>query len=327
MQSYFYKLRFKDPVHFGETGIYLENVVENFSSDSLFSALINAVSIYYEANEVQRWIENFMTDPPFLLSSLFIYNLNNYFLPRPFDDSFISADLRKKVGKELKKIRWLEANDFIKWQMGKITKLEDINSMKEKLEYYDNAFKKEVRPRVTIDRDTSQSSIYFCGSIRFQKEAGLYGLVAFREEKFIEEFKTALKLLGQTGIGGERTFGYGMFEVEEFKPVDGVFEKILKSDASAYTLLSLYHPSDEEMNILAQKLIAYTIKRKKGWITSGRTALAIKRKSVGFLKEGSVLAEPVRGAMVDVTPEEVFPQLLTHRVYRYGYAFTVPLKE
>lgn len=327
MKAYFYKLKFKGAVHFGETGTYLENVEENFSSDSLFSALINAVSIYYEADEVQRWIEQFKSNPPFLLSSLFIYNSDNYFLPKPLDDSFIPADLRKKTGKEIKKIKWLEAKDFLRWQKGEITELEDINLIKKKLEHYDNAFKKEVRPRVTLDRDSAQSSIYFCGNIRFQKEAGLYGLVAFKQDEFVERFRIALELLGQTGIGGERTFGYGMFEVEEFKPVEGVFEEIVNVNPSAYTLLSLYHPSDGEIDTLAEKLIAYDIKIKKGWITSGRTALPIKRKSAGFLREGSVFVKPVKGTLVDVTPENVMPQLLAHRVYRYGYALTVPLKE
>ncbi|ACI21834.1 type III-A CRISPR-associated RAMP protein Csm4 [Thermodesulfovibrio yellowstonii] len=327
MVIYSYKLHFKTPVHFGETGIYLENVEERFSSDSLFSALINTVSNYYGEKESEKWIDKFENNPPFLLSSLFIYNSDKYFLPKPLDDSFISREIRKKIGKELKKIRWLEAKDFLLWQKRQITKVEDIEKIKINSERYSDAFKREIRPRVTIDRITSQSSIYFCGSIKFQREAGLYGMVAFRDTDFIERFRIVMKLLGQTGIGGERTYGYGMFELKDFKPIDGVLKKLMESDTEGFTLLSLYTPSNTEIDDLVQKIVAYEIKIKKGWITSGRTALPLKRKSLGFIKEGSVFSKPLRGCLVDVTPENAPPDILKHKVYRYGYAFTVPLKE
>lgn len=325
MEVYLYKLRFTGAVHFGDTGIYLENVTESLNSDSLFSALINAVATYGSEQEAENWIDSFKSQPPFLITSLFVYNGDKYFLPKPLDDTFISSEIKKKFGKDLKKIKFLEAEDFLKWLNQE--SIQDIKEYQENLEIYNNSFIGEIRPRVTLDRDTQQSSLYFCGSIRFQKDAGLYGLVAFRDKEFIEKFKNTLALLGQMGIGGEKTYGYGMYEIVEYKPIEGIFKEIINSNSPIHILLSLYHPNKDELNDITGKLVAYDILRKKGWITSGRNALPIKRKSLGFIKEGSVLNQPIKGSIVDVTPEDAPSDVLLHRVYRYGYAFTVPLKE
>ncbi|MEJ5227391.1 type III-A CRISPR-associated RAMP protein Csm4 [Thermodesulfovibrio sp.] len=326
MDVYLYKLKFKGPVHFGDTGIDLENVKEYVNSDTLFSAIINAVNIYFGSEEAGKLIQKFLQKPPFLLSSLFIFNKDLYFLPKPMDDSFISEEIKRTKGKELKKLKWLEKNDFIKWQRQDILNVEDIEMMQKKQSDYGEAFTKEIRPRVSLDRITQQSSIYHCGYIYFNQKAGLYGLVAFYDTNFIEKFKNILILLGQTGLGGEKTYGCGMFDVV-FEQADSIFQEILKTKTDNYTLLSLYHPAPEELTTFPNNLIAYDIIRKKGWVTSGRNSLPLKRKSVGFITEGSVLKKNLKGCLVDVTPESIPDDILSHRVYRYGYAFTAPLWE
>ncbi|MCX7771011.1 MAG: type III-A CRISPR-associated RAMP protein Csm4 [Proteobacteria bacterium] len=326
MELFIFKIKFKGPVHFDETGIYLENVQETVSSDTFFSALINAVSIHFGKGEADEWIRKFYENPPFLVSSLFIYKGNTFFLPKPLYDSFLSESIRTGLGKEIRKLRWLNAEDFLRWQKQDIFKEEELLRIKEEQVIYENSYKVEIRPRVTLDRVTNQSTIYFCGLIKFKEDAGLYGLVIFNDKSFIERFYRVLTLLGHTGIGGERTYGYGNFEVLNFEKVSGVFEKIA-SDGNKFTLLSLYHPSKDERENIEKKLISYEIKRKKGWITSGKESMPLKRKSLGFLVEGSVFLERVKGALVDVTPESPPPNMLSHRIYRYGYAFLLPIKE
>lgn len=326
MDVYLYKLRFKGAVHFGDTGIDLENVQESVSSDTIFSALINAVSIYYGSKEATELIDKFLNDPPFILTSLFIYHRDMYFLPRSMDDSFIPEEVKRANGKDLKKIRWLEVRDFIKWQRRESLTIGDIKAMKERQSRYTEAFAKEIRPRVVLDRMTQQSSIYHCGYIHFREDAGLYGLIAFKDRGFVDKFKNILSLLGQTGIGGEKTYGCGMFEAV-VEPAKGIFSDILNAQADRYILLSLYHPSDAEQDSLKDNLLYYDIIRKKGWITTGRNALPLKRKSAGFITEGSVLKDVPKGCLADVTPDNPPPDILAHKIYRYGYAFTAPLKE
>ncbi len=324
MDVYIYRLMFKSPVHFGDTGIDLENVQEYVGSDTLFSALINVVNIYYGSDEAGNLIDRFLDTPPFILTSLFIYSDDLHFLPRPMDDSFIPEEIKRAKGKDLKKLKWLEKRDFLKWQRQEELTSEDIDEMLKKQGEYKNAFVKEIRPRVVLDRITQQSSIYHCGYIHFRQNAGLYGIVAFRDSSFVEKFKTIISLLGQTGIGGEKTYGCGMFEVT-FEPVSDIFLDILNAERDKHILLSLYHPSDNEKHTLKYDLISYDIIRKKGWITTGRNALPLKRKSAGFITEGSVIKKTLKGCLIDVTPDNPPPDILSHKIYRYGYAFTAPL--
>lgn len=321
MSIYTFKLKFLGSVHFGERSGYLETVHETVGSDTLFSGLINTVSIYFKKDEAKRWIEDFKETPPFLISSLFLYNDNKVFLPKPLDDSFIDSSVKSSVGKELKKIRWLTIEDFLKWCKREPFTEKQILEFKENLSFYENAFTVDVRPRVTLDRTSNQSSLYFVGAIKFRENAGLQGFVKFTDQNYIEKFYRILVLLGETGLGGEKTYGYGMFKVTEFREYKE-FEKI--SNSKYFTLLSLYHPSDNEFPKLKSSLIAYDIRKKTGFITSGRNAMPFKRKSVGFITEGSVVVEPVTGSLIDVTPEGLSDNVLGHRIFRYGYAFLVP---
>lgn len=325
MDAYIFKLKFTSPVHFGDTGIDLENVMETVSSDTLFSALVNAIAANLGIEEASKFVNDFFKNPPCLFTSLFPYNENNLFLPKPMDDSFIDSDLKREFGKNLKKINWLKKEDFLAWLKREVFSKEKIKELSEYQNIVKNSYNKEIRPRVTIDRMTNQTTIYHCGYIHFCTNAGLYGLVYLRDTNYFNKFKLALNLLGQTGLGGEKTYGCGMFEVE-IKEIDSVYNAILNLNAQKFTLLSLYHPEVEELQELNDILECYNFMRKKGWITSGRYALPIKRKSVGFITEGSVLNKPVRGTLVDVTPENIPDDILKHKVFRYGYAFTVPLR-
>ena len=313
-------------MHFGDTGIDLENVQESVGSDTVFSALMNVVNIYYGSKKAGELIERFLDSPPFILTSFFIYNKDLHFLPKPMNDLFIPEEIKKAKGKELKKLKWLEKRDFLRWQMQYRLHVEDIDTMLKKQGKYKSAFVKEIRPRVVLDRATQQSSIYHCGYIHFRQDAGLYGIVGFKDKNFVDNFKKIFSLLGQTGIGGEKTYGCGMFEAT-FEPASGIFSDILKAQTDSYTLLSLYYPANDEQVGLKNNLLAYDIIRKKGWIATGRSALPLKRKSAGFITEGSVLKNAVKGGLIDVTPDNPPPDILTHKVYRYGYAFTMPLRE
>lgn len=326
MDIYIYKLRFNGATHFGDTGIDLENVSETVSSDTLFSSLINVMSEMYDNKYVSEFINDFRTSPSFLISSLFVFNDKTYFLPRPMDDSVISEELKREKGKELKKLKWLNPEGFKKWLGGSL-KEDDVKVMESAQHVYRQSFTVEIRPRVSLDRVNQNSSIYHCGYVYFKENAGLYGLVAFNDSSSLKLFKKLLEMLGKAGLGGERTYGCGMFEVADFEGASGTLKEILEFNTDKYTLLSLYHPAEDEKPDITNKLISYDILRKKGWISSGRYALPLKRKSLGFITEGSVLHNGLKGCIVDVTPENVPKTMLSHKVFRYGNAFTAPMRK
>ncbi|MEW6374619.1 MAG: type III-A CRISPR-associated RAMP protein Csm4 [Thermodesulfobacteriota bacterium] len=327
MQVYLYKLRFKGATHFGDTGIDLENVSEWVNSDTLFSAFVNALSARDGRNVATDFVNEFKERPPFLLSSLFVYKEDKYFLPRPLYDEHIQPDARRTIVKELKRLKWLTGEGFCNWTSDINLNSEKIQKIYASSEEYKESFIAEIRPRVSLDRNNQNSEIYHCGYVYFNRDSGLYGLVAFSDLKVVEFFKGLLHNLGEIGIGGEKTYGCGMFEVKEFNEVSGILKEILIQKAQMFTLLSLYHPSSDEMLVVEDNLVAYEAVRRRGWISSGRYALPFKRKSVGFITEGSVLKTRPKGCLVDVTPDEISPDMLEHRVYRYGYAFPAPFSQ
>lgn len=73
-------------------------------------------------------------------------------------------------------------------------------------------------PRVVVDRKTNASKIYHFGETVYSKDSGLYFLIDFKTNDFKKEIKSALYLLGDEGIGGDRTYGKGLFKIK--------FEKI-----------------------------------------------------------------------------------------------------
>lgn len=326
MKVYIYKIKFHGSTHFGDTGIDLENVCEWINSDTLFSALMNALCTTEGQDAVTDFLNSFLGNPSFLISSLFIYNGNNCYLPRPLSDSNVNSELKKEMGKELKKLKWLNAEGFQKWTSNRELSEEDINSMKLAQEEYKKAFTVEIRPRVTLDRITQNSSIYHTGYVYYEENAGLYGMVAFADLSSVDYFKRLLKSVGEIGLGGEKTYGCGMFEITDYREVSGTFKDIFETESVRVTLLSLYHPSANELNAIGDNLVAYDTFRKRGWISTGRYALPLKRKSIGFITEGSVLQKQPRGCVADVTPDNIPPDMLSHKVYRYGYAFTAPFR-
>jgi len=282
------------------------------------------MKILYGQEKVAAFIDSFMNNPPFIISSLFLYRGDTFYFPRPLLDGQLSEDLKRELGKGLKKIMWLSQEMFLKWMSKKELNEVDIESMKEKQEDYERAYTVEIRPRVSLDRTTQNSNLYHCGYLHFKKNAGLYGFVAFKDLNTIELFKNLLTNLGEIGLGGERTYGSGMFKVAEFRKIDGIFTDIFKIKTSYYVALSLYHPSAKEKDSIKDCLVAYDILRKKGWITSGRNTLPLKRKSVGFFVEGSVFNFRPEGSLVDITPDTDPHNMLKHKIFRYGYAFTAP---
>jgi len=325
METYLYKLKFKGPTHFGETGIDLENVRKWVSSDTLFSALVNAAKDFYSLDHATNLSNRFKCsngeEPPFYISSLFPYKKDDeFYLPKPLDDSQFKEEYKKKYSKKLKKIKWLSLENYLKWLEGHewddkvLDKMGDTTS---------DVCEEVKRPRVTLDRTTQDSTIYFCGFVHFEENAGLYGMVAFRDKTEVADFKILLNCLGENGLGGEKTYGCGRFEVECFEEVSGTLKDVLEKERGRYTLLSLYHPDEAEEEELSENLIAYDLVRKRGWISSGRYTLPFKRNSVGFITEGSVLKSPPKGKLVDVKPTSLS---LEHNVYRYGFAFTAPFR-
>jgi CRISPR-associated protein Csm4 len=184
-------------------------------------------------------------------------------------------------------------------------------------------WRQDTVPRVTLDRITSASEIWHLGEVKFSTKAGLWFAVSFNEdhgEALRRKFEACLRALGDTGLGGERSAGRGLFTwdhaaEETFLDIPG---------ANRFVTLSPLCPKDAaQLTALIGTEAAYDLLPRRGWVTSPEAG-NLRRKMVWMFAEGSVFTgnpELRTGRLVSVKPDAC-----PHDVWRYGYAFPVGVK-
>ncbi len=146
------------------------------------------------------------------------------------------------------------------------------------------------------------------------------GVIVECEDSVLEEVLGALQMVGLAGIGPKRTCGRGHFvldrRVQRYQP-PGL-------GSGACLLLSLYHPTREEVKNGVLRGASYRLVQRGGFVTSPG-AMSLRRGRVTMLTEGSLVRDsaPV-GDVVEVLGPR--PDLgLLHPVYRDGRALAIPI--
>ncbi|MGB7416107.1 MAG: type III-A CRISPR-associated RAMP protein Csm4 [Thermosynechococcaceae cyanobacterium] len=368
--------------HFGETGIGLESTSERVRSDALFSAWMSAYVRIFGKDDLESLLAKFEPDqkqppaqPPFRLSSTFIYHQRHTakssqseiidYVPRPlaFPKGYpVTNDLA--LSKTYRKLHFLPLEIWQRWYQGQGMTSDDIDelaqetlgqstgSLKQAGTFdYSATFATQQVPKVAIDRTTRATNFYHIGFTRYNAQAddhsGLYFLLQFPEANAELEgcLHAALELLGEEGLGGERSSGAGQFEITEWSDLSQNHLKTLaKNDAKKpslerwrdvlqfangnhHSLISLFwqHPFPKDrLGPQAQ----YALLERGGWIVSQQ----LRRQMVRMFAEGSVFSEPPHGQLADVTPLQIQKQLAqdnpppkVHHVYRSGIALSLPI--
>jgi CRISPR-associated protein Csm4 len=345
------KLNFgNNPAHFGEIGIGMEETSDRIRSDTLFSAWVSIYAKLFNTKAVEELLQLFPTEktpeliPPFRISSTFIYrevekdsNKNTiYYLPRPlkFPINYPEDDLA--FFKTYKKLNYLPLEIWQKWYQGKgfdqntdteelITRTKIGKSGGDLNETgtfdYKEACKTHQLPKIGIDRVTTATNLYHTGFVHFasgDNSAGLYFLVELSPEgeKLADKLQAALHLLGEEGIGGERSSGAGRFTAQ-WLDLPKIWQEVVDfKHGKSQTLISLFYDSDISSNFLENS--SYGIQERGGWIAESQ----IRRKMVIMFSEGSVFTSSLPGKLVNVTPE----QFKKHQIYRSGISLTLPIK-
>lgn len=348
MHAMAYPLQPRAPFHFGVRGVGVEATALVAPSDTLFSALCLTWRELYGNAALERFLARFPTredpgrDPPLLLSAGLPYAGEVRFYPRPI---LPVPGLEDEPGeqKAQKKIRFVSEAIFRAWVAGEdvlqhydrprrenllhagtvwVTAEERAALAKDK-DFLDEdtgsvqMWKTGDVTRVTVDRATSASSVYQAGQVRFAPGAGLYLLALWRDDHWRDQFQKVLLALGDAGVGGERSSGYGLFtprgpEAVDLPDMEG---------AKRWVTLSSCWPLPGQESILGPGA-AYKLEARRGWMDSPE-ARNLRRKSVRVLAPGSVLrALPgcsTYGGLANVAPE----RFTAHGVWRYGLAFPV----
>ncbi len=307
-------------------------------------------------------------EPPFRLSSTFIYSVSwqgetpcfDYYLPKPLglpknypqgNDLYFAKTYRKLNYLPLDVWqRWYQGEGFTDRDRAELIAATQANPNKSGALYqagtfdYKTTYRIQQIPKVAIDRTSRTTNFYHTGFVQFQwqepKKSGLYFLIHFPtadstlepnlKSNLESNLRAALELLGEDGIGGERSSGAGRFE-SEWLPLPQRWKKLIQFAATPthHCLLSLFWsnekteldqlvPQDESTN-----QASYEIQERGGWITSA-TGHQRRRQMVRMFAEGSVFPQPPRGKLADVTPPGFYtPQ--THRIYRSGLSLSLPI--
>jgi CRISPR-associated protein Csm4 len=327
-------------LHIGERGVGLEVTRTHVPADTLFSAIC---SIWREAygedallRDVLDWFGEDDGSEPFLLTSAFPVAGSVRFFPKPLirlGNLTIGDDQEKAF----KRVRFVSERIFTDIVTGQDLTFAQNNCINGKMvwiteleqqalsDWTDDEtgdivlWKADVVPRVTLDRITSASEIWHFGETRFADGVGLWFAVHFNPDHgddLRRRFETCLRVLGDTGLGGERGAGRGLFEVTDTQD-----HPLPEAEAaSRFVTLSPLCPRDTQLESLTSAGAAYELMPRRGWITSPE-ARNLRRKMIWMFAEGSVLTgEPSLqlGRLVNVKPD-----VCPHDVWRYGFAFPV----
>ena len=322
-----YKLNFSSPFHVDAHGVGYEETDEIIHSDTLFSALMTLWNNFYDDD-----VESLCQNPPFLISSAFPYKSSTYFFPRPMMKIGKEGEDDYKTGKKLKKVKYVSKIVLEALRKGESPDFDENNTFQNHKFWFEGTssdlneaskiFSNREVPRVTIDRATSSSEIFYFSEIIFERDSGLFFLASFKDKEFRPKFEAVLRLLGDEGVGGDKRIGRGIFSVQ----IDEGFSFSTLQDADGFMNLSLYYPKEDEFNNGILKGASYNLASRKGWIHAGG-AMSLKRKQIRMFSEGSVFnctGEASYGANPCVLEKDPIVGL-KHNIYRYGMSFNLPI--
>ncbi|MBE3579086.1 MAG: type III-A CRISPR-associated RAMP protein Csm4 [Caldanaerobacter subterraneus] len=293
------KMYFISPLHSGRYGRGMENVDTVIHSDTLYSIIFQTWTKLYGVPE----------ELPIKITSAFPFVKNLYYLPKPGlkAPGFEKDEIREEYAKKVKLASVVSFEIFENWIKGWEI---DYEKMVEDQRLLSENIKINTRPRIAIDRLSSDTSLYFIGETVFRKEkAGLYFAVECEKEEW-QKIKTIFSLLQEEGIGGERSLGYGKFRAEFVED----FRLPSAEDGDKYITLSLFCPANNEE--IENAAVSYQLVLRSGWSIAGSEHFLQKR--IFMFSEGSVFTKVVKGKIENVAPDKS-----PHPVYKYGKAFLV----
>jgi CRISPR/Cas system CSM-associated protein Csm4 (group 5 of RAMP superfamily) len=188
-------------------------------------------------------------------------------------------------------------------------------------------FRVGLRSTAPVDRISQMSGEAFTSAcLEFTPGSGLWCLIIFASDgardSWAGKIRSAFRLLADSGLGGERSRGWGRSRQPQFQDVDvAQFIPTVRTEGAemAYWLLSLYTPANGDT--VDWRRGDYTLLTRSGRIERSG---ALKHRS-RMVEEGSVVfaSEAPVGATRDIAPEGS-----AHPVYRSGFAvaFSVPVR-
>jgi len=334
-------------------GLHLGNGVDSFErsqdlwqSDAIKSALYASLN-YLCGIETPSGTEFFSS---FKISSAFPYSENRLFFPIPRFADVQWADVpeveRIKYRKKRKKLQWIDQDLFeqtlharpIHISESKLLKgsYASVNAFRMEAEL---PFAEELMERVTLSRTPVEGKLstpFYFRKLRFGRNCGLFFLLETQfDQTWLERYVfPALRLLGDEGIGSDRSAGGAWFD---FNPKDHCNTIHLDvPDSSLFWMgMGNFAPTLDYWDKVDEKLSSWLWEKRGGYIASPSNpqAMNLRKKSVYMLKTGSILASSIvpEGRLFDLSPNlEHLPEekksALNHPIWRDAAPIFLPIK-
>ncbi len=308
---YIVRFEFETPVHIGTAmgsgGV--EKTDMFIHSDTFFSALFIEILQFFGEKTANVFLEK-CNCGDVKLSSLLPYNENGYFFPKPvlhLEREVQEVQKDSTLKKKHKNLNFIESKDmqkYIKHLMGKQDNIDDI--------FHKDFFgKTNVLNKVRVNYE-KENELYTLSTFTFDENCGLYAIIECEQDFYFDVLEIGLNMLQYSGLGGERSSGYGKFKKAEAK--DTSLLDMLDNKAEKYMLLALLLPTEEEILNIKEDVSGYKLIQRKGFIASDDFShIPIKKKSIVAFAEGSCFNYYPKGQIVNVAPSGG-----NHNVYRYG---------
>lgn len=314
-------MSFKSCLHIGIEGIGQERIDEAFRSDALFGAIVQCWQLLYNDD----W-QALLTQEPFSVTTCFPVASGQRFYPVPcgaLDKALLQA--KGSVVKKWKRILYVSEPAFQGILKGNAPQDDCLLKDRFLAEHSEadlpETYDIEV-PRIALDPASGsvvEGAFFYCTNRYMPPGDGLFFLARFTGSDAQRKFEAALNLLGDTGIGGDRSIGRGLFTWKREE-----FSLELPKEADWHVSLSLYHPTRAEVQNGILSRSRYSLVRRHGFV-SGFGARSLRRKALLMIEEGAVFrGSPPVGDSPVVLPQDDGGS--PFNVIRYGRAFTLPAK-
>lgn len=301
MKYRIFKLNFTGAVHFGEGG--LTTSADTLMADTVFAALCSEA-----AEQGEKILEKLVvaaSSGGLLLSDGLPFIGQELYVPRPMLEIRGREEGDSSIKKALKKLRYIPLTKLDAFLKGTL----DINA--EAKAFHDGFSLSGMLEKVTVPEDEITKP-YAVAVRQYRKGSGLYLCVGYETEETGDLVSELLESLSYSGIGGERSLGYGRFGLVAGKGAEPLFARLRDKNAKRFMSLSVCLPREEEIDDIVPGADYLAVKRS-GWISSPSYAETLrKKKEIYMMAAGAVFSRRFKGDVFDVSEGG------RHPVYRYG---------
>lgn len=284
-------LKPEGPFHLQTGGGDHESVDNYPHSDTLSSAII-----YWWLRQYGT-IAGFPESLPYHHSSLFPAVKANGGITRLFPKpAGIDIAPESQSHKVFKKIKWVDQELFQMWRDGRaITGLIPENSESPYLRRNGEVWVSnteqdigtgpltgtDVRTRAIVDRDSHATTPFHFVSAVYARDL-LFWLYLSIHSEDEPRFMAVLRLLGDEGLGADRTIGMGRFSIVDIEPSDEVNGK----DSGKWFNMGVFNPNSNVTSGVDWKESSYKLVTRGGWITGK----SLRRQPVICVGENAAIA-------------------------------------